>query len=68
MSKLPQLSQDYFNENRERFDAETTEAPVRIDKHIHDFIRKTGSEIGCKSCTAGWLDPSGKLRLELSDR
>lgn len=61
MSKLPVITQEYWDENRQRFEAETTTAPIDTTKHTHEFIRRTATEIGCKQCHAGWIDPTGQL-------
>jgi len=61
-AKLPPLPQEYFDENRELFEAETTifdEKPYNY--HGHRFYRKSATDIGCKDCANGWIDPTGEL-------
>jgi len=68
MSKLPALSQEYFDDNRERFEAETTTSDVQVEKHPHDIYRKTGVEFGCRHCSVGWIDPTGQIVKYLASK
>lgn len=63
-SNLPPIPQEWWDENRERFGAETeswSATPPSPCKHY--FYRKTATEIGCKNCTAGWID-LGALKVQ----
>lgn len=53
---LPPISQEYFDENRERFEAETTQAPNKAERCNHFFKRISAIEVGCANCTASWFD------------
>lgn len=56
MSKLPPIEQSWFDDNRERFNADSATLKLTGTKCQHYFIRTSGSDIKCKSCTAGWID------------
>lgn len=63
--KLPPLEQSFFQDNRERFEAESSAITIKSlsdTKCIHQLYRKSATEIACKSCLAGWYD-MGKLAI-----
>ena len=51
------ISQDWFDENRERFDAQTTIAPKETKECKHFLVRKSDMSVECNKCTAGWRMP-----------
>lgn len=53
---LPPLSQEYFDDNRMRFNADTTEAPNKLTPCPHSFRRINSQEVGCEYCTNIWED------------
>lgn len=62
MAKPSPLPQEYFDENRELFNAETTTFEIKApEKHDHIFYKKTATEVACRNCTSGWLDPDGRF-------
>ena len=50
------IPQKWYDENRERFDAETTQAPRETKPCQHYFIRVMPTRVQCKFCHAGWFD------------
>lgn len=56
MTRLPPIPQEYYDDNRERFDAETTIAPNEQDKCDHYLVRKKYIEVECKHCKTTWRD------------
>lgn len=54
--RLDPLPQKWFDENRERFDASTTETVLKVAKCDHFFYRKDSQTVECKHCRAGWID------------
>lgn len=62
MAKLSPIKQEWYEDNRERFDAETTFVDLpRKEIQIHDFYRFSTTEIKCKHCNNGWIDTTGAL-------
>lgn len=65
--RLRPIDQKWYDENRDRFDANTTTAPLQSDPHEH-YYRREGRKILC-SCGAGLYDDGslnikdGKLQL-----
>lgn len=54
-SKPPPIKQDYYNENRERFDAETTALnKEELNNRCDHYLITEGQNIECKNCRAGW--------------
>lgn len=62
---LPPLPQDYFDDNRETYGAETSIAPLDSlnDKCRHYLVRISGSELKCKRCPAFWID-AGRFDIQ----
>ena len=57
MNKLPNIPQEWFEDNRQRFKAETISAPIfHKNTHKHQFYRKTPIEIACRTCNKVWRD------------
>jgi len=54
------MKQAWYNENRERFDADTTKVENKISKCDHDWKRITSIEVDCIKCNMRVLD-NGKL-------
>ena len=56
--KLPPISQEYYDTNRQRFEAETTAFDLKKlkDKCSHFFVRHTPSDVTCMNCSSGWQD------------
>ena len=57
------IPQEWHDNNREKFEAETTVVEVPSKPCKHYFVRKTATQIGCKNCTNGWID-MGKWKVE----
>lgn len=58
-------NQDWYDENRTRFEAETTKADLSVPKclHVGHLIRKTATSVECKACRVGWID-NGTWKLD----
>lgn len=59
-NKLPPQPQDWFDENRERFGAQTIPLELKGKKCNHHFLQETGTRIGCKHCHNKWIEPKFK--------
>ncbi len=55
---LPPIKQEFYDDNRKRFDAETfsTELKTLTNKCSHYLIRKSPTVVECKLCPVGWND------------
>ena len=53
---LPPLPQEYYDENREKYDAETTEAPTNTTGCQHYLYRVSAIDVDCKHCSNRWRD------------
>lgn len=62
-TKAPKVPQEYWDENRERFNAETTITEGEPPKCKHYFRRVSATEIYCKKCRVGWID-MGKFEVK----
>lgn len=63
--KLPPLEQDFFDDNRLRFEAQSSSLSVKSvlsARCDHVLYRKSATEIACRSCSCGWYD-MGKLAV-----
>lgn len=49
------MKQSWFNDNRKRFEAETTITDKSFKKHRHTFTTQGGSKVVCSICKAGWV-------------
>jgi len=59
MKKLPPIPQSWYDDNRERFEAETTIVPIELPPHCtHQGTMKriSFSQVECTRCHAGWID------------
>lgn len=54
--KLPPLSQSYYDDNRERFGAETAQIESTIPACKHFVARKSATEVSCSRCHMTWID------------
>ena len=72
-NNLGSVPQKYFEDNRNRFEAETTAFELKNLKDnrcTHHFFRKNWGQIECKRCRIGYFDNNifkikeGKLALE----
>lgn len=54
MKPVNPLSQEYFDENRSVYTADTTIADYKIDPCQHMLVRR-GDDIFCTKCHAGWI-------------
>jgi len=59
--KLPNIEQSWFDDNRDRFDAQTYSLKLPQKTHKHSFYRKTPVDIACRTCHNGWRD-MGKFK------
>lgn len=60
-SDAPKVPQTFWEENRERFSAQSDALdPAKITGCTHDIVRKNAVEIVCKKCGNGWFD-QGKI-------
>lgn len=54
-SKPKAIPQEYYNENRERFDAETIAIEVEsIQRPCDHYFIVQGTDLECNKCNAGW--------------
>lgn len=60
MDQLDPIPQEFFDENRERFDGVTDTFDVEKfkEKCVHQFERISYSQIHCKKCLIGLIDNS----------
>jgi len=63
MTTLPNIPQDYYDNNKERFDADSTGVILDPKKCDHYFVRIASTTVECRDCTAGWVD-MGKWKIE----
>lgn len=58
------IEQKWFDENRERFGANTSSAEVNFPRCQHlKTVRKTANSFECETCHAGWI-----FRGEIPDK
>lgn len=57
------MRQEWFDTNRERFEAATTATDKAPNKCAHYLERKTATTVECRSCNAGWID-MGQWKVE----
>lgn len=65
-NKLPPIPQEYFDDNRERFGAESYSLDIKAfkDRCSHDEVTRISSqEVKCLKCHMGWID-QGHFILE----
>lgn len=57
-SKLPPIDQNYWDENRERFQGEMSAIELSsLQNKCEHFIERTSpTEVKCKQCHTGWID------------
>lgn len=60
-SKLPPIEQSWFDENRERFKAQSIPLKLEGKKCKHYLQRVSGAMIKCRDCNAGWIDTTLKV-------
>lgn len=53
---MKKIDQKWFDENRERFDAETTVSESMAQHCQHEPTRISASDVVCKKCHVGWVD------------
>ena len=56
VNKLPPTPQSWFDDNRERFKAESIPVKLTGTKCEHYLQRVSGAQIKCRDCKAGWID------------
>jgi len=62
--KLPPTRQDWYDENRQLYEAETTQVPLAPpDPCPHYFERKDRNFFRCRSCRCEWQD-NGRWLIE----
>lgn len=62
--RLTPISQEWFDDNRERFQAKTQAVETKsIERCQHYLIRVDKTRVQCKYCNAGWID-NGVFRIE----
>lgn len=61
VNKLPPTPQSWFDDNRERFKAQSIPLNLSGVKCKHFLQRTSGATIRCKNCNAGWIDTSFKI-------
>lgn len=54
--KLPPTKQDWYDENRSLYKADSTEAPNEVVKCEHDkkHLVVKGQDVECSKCLVGW--------------
>lgn len=66
MSDKPRpVPQEHYDQERERFDAETFKFDMKQlkDRCDHYFVRRTATTVECQNCPAGWQD-MGKFKIK----
>ena len=56
MKLEPRIKQEYYDENRDRFDGETTISTEDFKKCEHYLKRVTATTVECTHCHNGWID------------
>jgi len=55
--KLPDIPQSYYDDNRERFGAESYGVEIKKQPGCeHFFFRKSYNEVECQRCHIGYID------------
>ncbi len=63
-SKPKPIPQEYYNENRERFDAETSNVAIeQISRRCKHHLIVEGTNIECTNCNNGWIGLAKYIRI-----
>ena len=72
MTKLSPLPQEYYDENRDLYGAETSFADLSLPEKCEHYFKRIGAYIECDRCPFGLHDPQfefkiidGKINAEL---
>lgn len=62
---LPPVGQEWYNQNRERFGAESNSVSVDANENRcdHEFLRYDWNTIKCNKCECQWFD-RGRLTVK----